>query len=150
MTALRAAIGDRVRFAKTVGESDVYLFAGITGDFAGNHVNEEYMRRSVYGRRIAHGALLVGFMSTASTMMLEQSLAKGPIDSTPVSLGYDRVRFLAPVFLGDTIEVTYTVSEIDLDRRRSRAKIEVTNHKGELVAVAEHLMKWVKRAGDPG
>jgi acyl dehydratase len=144
---MRAEIGDEVRFAKTVGETDVYLFAGITGDFAGNHVNEEYMRTSRYGRRIAHGALLVGYMSTASTMMLERSRAKG-IDSTPVSLGYDRVRFLRAVFLGDTIEVRYTISEIDEERRRTRAKIEVTNQRGEVVAVAEHLMKWIKREGE--
>jgi acyl dehydratase len=144
---MRAEIGDEVRFAKTVGETDVYLFAGITGDFAGNHVNEEYMRTSRYGRRIAHGALLVGYMSTASTMMLERSRAKG-IDSTPVSLGYDRMRFLRAVFLGDTIEVRYTISEIDEERRRTRAKIEVTNQRGEVVAVAEHLMKWIKREGE--
>jgi len=50
------AVGDQVRFTKTVGESDVYLFAGITGDFADNHINEEYMKKSSYGRRIAHGA----------------------------------------------------------------------------------------------
>ena len=62
--------GDRVSFAKTVGESDVYLFAGITGDLAVNHVNEAYMAKSKYGRRIAHGVLLVGFMSTCSTMMI--------------------------------------------------------------------------------
>ena len=47
--------GDSVSFAKTVGESDVYLFAGITGDLSVNHVNEQYMARSKYGRRIAHG-----------------------------------------------------------------------------------------------
>jgi 3-hydroxybutyryl-CoA dehydratase len=144
LPSMRAEIGDEVRFAKTVGETDVYLFAGITGDFAGNHVNEEYMRTSIYGHRIAHGALLVGYMSTASTMMLERSRAKG-IDSTPVSLGYDRVRFLGPVLIGDTIEVIYTISEIDEQRRRTRAKIEVRNQRDELVAVAEHLMKWLKR-----
>ena len=60
--------GDSVRFAKTVGESDSYMFAGITGDFAPNHVNQSYMERSHYKQRIAHGALLVGFMSTASTL----------------------------------------------------------------------------------
>jgi len=146
LPSMHVGIGDEVRFAKTVGESDVYLFAGITGDFAGNHVNEEYMRKSVYGHRIAHGALLVGYMSTTSTMMLERSRAKG-IDSTPVSLGYDRVRFLAPVFIGDTIEVIYVISDIEESRRRTRAKIEVKNQRGELVAVAEHLMKWVKREG---
>ena len=99
-------VGDQVQFAKTVGESDVYLFAGITGDLSSNHVNEEVMRRSSYGRRIAHGALMIGFMSTSSTLMIEKSGGVGS-EETPVSLGYDRIRFLAPVFIGDTITVTY-------------------------------------------
>ncbi|WP_027134092.1 MaoC family dehydratase [Geminicoccus roseus] len=142
MKEMHAQIGDSVRFAKTVGETDVYLFAGVTGDFSGNHVNEEFMKKSKYGRRIAHGALLVGFMSTASTLMIDRSQSQG-ISTTPVSLGYDRIRFLAPVFLGDTIEVVYTISEVDEERRRTRAKIEVRNQKDELVSVAEHLLKWV-------
>ena len=65
-------VGDKVSFAKTVGETDIYLFAGITGDFSVNHVNEQYMARSKFGKRIAHGALIVGYMSTCSTMMIEQ------------------------------------------------------------------------------
>ena len=48
-------IGRRVTFSKTITESDVYLFAGITGDLSPNHVDEEYMRKTRYGRRIAHG-----------------------------------------------------------------------------------------------
>lgn len=144
MTYMNVQISDQVRFSKTVSESDVYLFAGITGDLSGNHVNEEFMRTSQYGRRIAHGALIIGFMSTTSTMLIERSLAKG-IESTPVSLGYDRIRMLAPVFLGDTVTVTYTVTEIDEERLRSRAKIEVTNQRGELVTVGEHILKWVPR-----
>ena len=64
------------------------------------------MRRSSYGRRIAHGALLIGFMSTTSTLMIEKSGGVGAAE-TPVSLGYDRIRFLAPVFIGDTVTVTY-------------------------------------------
>jgi 3-hydroxybutyryl-CoA dehydratase len=144
MTTMHVQIGDQVRFAKTVGETDIYLFSGITGDFSGNHVNEEFMKKSIYGRRIAHGVLMIGYMSTASTLMIDRSLAKG-IDSTPVSLGYDRVRFLGPVFIGDTVEVVYTIAEIDLERRRSRAKVDVRNQRGELVAVAEHILKWVQR-----
>ena len=145
MTAkvMHAEIGDTVRFSKTVGESDVYMYAGITGDFSGNHVNEEFMKKSIYKHRIAHGALLVGFMSTTSTMMIERSLSKG-IDSTPVSLGYDRIRFLAPVFLGDTVDVTYTIAEVDAERRRSLAQVEVHNQSGVLVAVGQHLTKWVR------
>jgi acyl dehydratase len=147
MSAFHVRIGDQVRFAKTVGESDVYLFAGITGDLSANHVNEEVMKGSAYGRRIAHGALLIGFMSTASTLMIEQAgrRAGSATDAaeTPVSLGYDRIRFLAPVFLGDTITVTYRIAEIDPARRRSRAEIAVANQAGTLVAVGQHILKWV-------
>jgi acyl dehydratase len=128
-----------------VGETDVYLFAGITGDFSGNHVNEEYMRGSAYGTRIAHGALLIGYMSTTSTMICARAIERG-LDETPVSLGYDRARFLKGVRIGDTVTVTYTIEETDAQNRRSRSKIEVTNQKGELVAVAEHILKWVKNA----
>jgi 3-hydroxybutyryl-CoA dehydratase len=142
MSGFHVALGDQVRFAKTVGESDVYLFAGITGDFSSNHVNEAVMQRSAYGRRIAHGALLIGFMSTTSTLMIEQA-GGVPADETPVSLGYDRIRFLGPVFIGDTITVTYRIAEIDPTRRRSRAEIEVTNQDGTLVAIAQHILKWV-------
>jgi len=146
MKSMHAEIGDAVRFSKTVSEADVYLYAGITGDFSGNHVNEEFMKKSVYGHRIAHGALTIGFMSTASTLMIERSLSQG-IDSTPVSLGYDRVRFLSPVFFGDTVNVTYTIKEVDVERRRTRAQVDVVNQDGTLVAVGEHLLKWVKNEG---
>jgi 3-hydroxybutyryl-CoA dehydratase len=143
MNDFHVAVGESVRFSKTVGESDVYLFAGITGDLGPNHVNEAYMRQSAYGGRIAHGALLIGYMSTASTMMCARSVDAG-IDETPVSVGYDRVRFLKGVLLNDTITVTYTIIAIDPERRRSRSRIEVTNHAGETVAVAEHILQWVK------
>src|SRR5256885_17078110 len=137
------AIGDTVSFSKTIGESDVYLFAGITGDLSGNHVNEEYMRSSAFGHRVAHGALLVGFMSTTSTMMIAKSVAAG-ISATPVSLGYDRVRFVNPVYLGDTITVDYTVSAVDQENDRSFADVEVKNQGGTTVAIAKHIIKWVE------
>ena len=131
-----------VSVSKTVGESDIYLFAGITGDFAPNHVNEAFMSRTPYKHRIAHGALIVGYMSAASTKAVDQGLTAMP-GATPVSLGYDKIRFLKPVFIGDTVTVTYTVTEVDAARWRSQAGIEVHNQHGELVAVAVHVMKWV-------
>jgi 3-hydroxybutyryl-CoA dehydratase len=146
MSEFYVSIGDEVRFSKTVAESDVYLFAGITGDFSGNHVNEEFMRRSAYGRRIAHGALMIGFMSTASTLMIEKCRGTAA-GETPVSLGYDRIRFLAPVFIGDTISVAYRIAEVDPDRRRSCSEIEVRNQDGQLVAIGQHVLKWVKNRG---
>ncbi|MEZ5936044.1 MAG: MaoC/PaaZ C-terminal domain-containing protein [Alphaproteobacteria bacterium] len=142
MSAFYVKIGDRVSVAKTVGESDVYLFAGITGDLSSNHVDEAQMKKSSYGRRIAHGALRVGFMSTASTRMIDQYQGVSE-EETPVSLGYDRVRFVAPVFIGDTITVTYTIAAIDPERRRSTADIKVANQDGVTVAVAQHILKWV-------
>ena len=143
MADFHVTVGETVTFSKTVGETDVYMFAGITGDFSGNHVDEEYMKRSSFGRRIAHGALMVGFMSTASTLVIERCVKEG-IDETPVSLGYDRIRFLKPVFIGDTVTVNYSIAEVDTTARRSRSKIEVKNQHGEVVAVAEHILKWVR------
>jgi 3-hydroxybutyryl-CoA dehydratase len=135
------APGQSVAFSKTVGETDIYLFAGITGDLSSNHVNEQVMSRSSYGRRIAHGALMIGFMSTASTRMIEQAGVSET--ETAVSLGYDRIRFLGPVFIGDTVTVHYEIKEIDPERRRSRSAITVSNQNGDVVAVGEHILKWV-------
>ncbi|MCJ0765955.1 MaoC family dehydratase [Variovorax terrae] len=142
-------VGDAAVFEKTVGESDVYLFAGITGDLAPNHVNEAFMKTSQFGRRVAHGVLLVGFMSTASTLLVARALERG-CGGTPVSLGYDRIRFLQPVFIGDTVKVAYRIVEVDPARQRSRSAITVTNQDGAVVAVAEHVLKWLARAEGPG
>ena len=71
--AIPLEVGDSVTFSKTVGESDVYLFAGITGDFSPNHVNKEIMGGTPYKERIAHGVLSIGFASTTSTLMIEKS-----------------------------------------------------------------------------
>jgi 3-hydroxybutyryl-CoA dehydratase len=142
MSEFHVAVGDRWSFAKTVSESDVYLFAGITGDFAPNHVDEAFMRRSSYGRRIAHGALLIGFMSTTSTMAAYGGRGNG--SETADSLGYDRIRFLAPVFFGDTVTVAYRIASVDPQRRRATADIEIRNQDGTLVAVATHVLKWVR------
>ncbi len=135
-------IGREVTFTKTISESDVYLYAGITGDFSPNHVNQTYMERSAWGRRMAHGALLVGFVSTASTMAIADT--RDGAEETPVAVGMDRVRFLKPVFIGDTVTVSYRIDRFDDTKRRTFAKAEVTNQDGELVAVADHLLQWVR------
>jgi 3-hydroxybutyryl-CoA dehydratase len=136
-------VGEEVEFSKTVGETDVYLFAGITGDFSPNHVNEHLMSRSKYKRRVAHGALLVGFMSTGSTRLIETYGGSARGKATAVSLGYDRVRFIAPVFIGDTITVRYRITRVEPERDRSYGTVVVTNQHGSQVAVAENILKWV-------
>jgi 3-hydroxybutyryl-CoA dehydratase len=130
-------VGETAVFSKTVGESDVYLFAGITGDLDPNHVDEEFCKRTPFGRRIAHGALIVGYMSTTSTM-ITQGFGR-PI----LSLGYDRIRFIKPVFIGDTVTVTYRIAQIDIEKERTISNVEVTNQNGDLVAVATHIQKVI-------
>lgn len=139
-----AAIGQSVDCAKTVGESDVYLFAGITGDLAPNHVDEEAMRKTPYGGRIAHGALLVGYMSRASTLIQDKCPAL-MATHFPVSLGYDRVRFLKGVLIGDTITVDYAITGADPAKSRTTADVKINNQRGELCAVATHIMQWITR-----
>jgi acyl dehydratase len=139
-------VGQHYTFAKTVGETDVTLFAGITGDFSDTHVNDQYMKeRSNLGGRIAHGALIVGFMSTVSTFSIAHVIHREGLSDFPVSAGYDKVRFLKPVKLGDTVTVHYTVAEVDKERGRSMAKVEAMNQHGELVAIAQHIMRWAKK-----
>ena len=89
---------------------------------------------------MAHGTLLVGFISTVSTLAI--TLTRDA-DETPVAIGFDKVRYLAPVFLGDTVTVAHEFEAINLARERSTADITVTNQKGDLVAVAKRLLQRV-------
>jgi acyl dehydratase len=130
-------IGLKTRVTKTVSESDVYLFAGITGDFDPNHVDEEYCRKTSLGHRVAHGALIVGYTSAASTRILQD------FDRPMVSVGYDRIRFLKPVYFGDTLTIDYEITAIDREKERTSAKIEVKNQRDDLVAVLTHIMQLV-------
>ncbi|HBH04142.1 MAG: dehydratase [Candidatus Rokubacteria bacterium RBG_16_73_20] len=131
-------VGRTVTVRKTIGESDVYLFAGITGDLSPNHVDEEYMRRTMYGRRIAHGALLVGLMSQASTRIITD------LPGTIVSYGYDRIRFPAPCFIGDTVTVTYEIASREEAARKTFARVTCTTQRGDVVAAATHILKVVE------
>jgi 3-hydroxybutyryl-CoA dehydratase len=130
-------VGLRTRVTKTVSESDVYLFAGITGDMDPNHVDEEYTRKTSLGHRVAHGALIVGYTSAASTRILQD------FDRPMVSVGYDRIRFLKPVYFGDTLTIDYEITGVERERERTTAKIEVKNQRDELVAILTHIMQLV-------
>ena len=131
------ALGREVTFTKTVSESDVYGFAGITGDFAPNHVDEQFMARSRYGGRIAHGVLVLGYTSTASTQMAAL------LGGHAVSLGYDRVRFLGAVRFGATITVRYRLNRLDQQKRRAYSDIEVHDETGALVLAATHVLAFI-------
>src|ERR1700760_318182 len=101
------------------------------------------MQATSYGRRIAHGALLVGYMSACSTMMSGLARSRGA-SHLPVSLGVDRIRFLKPVYFNDTVTCKYTLTELEPQRLRALADIQVTNQHNDLVAVATHVLKWVR------
>jgi acyl dehydratase len=131
-------VGKRISVSKTVGETDVYQFAGISGDFAPLHVDEEYMRGTPYGRRIAHGALMLAYMSRASTKMGTD------LPGTIVSYGYDRIRFPRPVFIGDTVTVTYEIVSHEPATGKIFSLVTCTNQKNEVVAVATHILKIVE------
>jgi acyl dehydratase len=130
-------VGKRTVVSKTVSESDVYLFAGITGDLDPNHVDEEYCKGTSLGHRVAHGALVVGYMSAASTRILDD------FERPMVSVGYDRIRFIKPVFFGDTLTISYEITSIVAEKERTVGTIEVTNQRGEVVAVATHIMQLI-------
>lgn len=131
---LPVAPGAIVTFQRRVLVSDVSLYAGITGDFSPNHVDEG----SDVGGRIAHGTLLIGLMSTASSLLHERH-------SCPtVSLGYDRVRFTRPVRIGTLVTIRYEVIAVDPVRRRSTAEVTCTDESGATVAVATHIAYYLR------
>lgn len=139
MTAVPApprlpALGAHSRFRKTVTEADIALFAGITGDFAPQHVDAEFMKDQPAGERIAHGVLTLGVSSTAASLLCAQE------EVVAVSYGYDRLRFLRPVVIGDTVEARYEVAEVDEAGQKAFATVRVTNQRGELCLVATHIL----------
>src|SRR5690554_6353275 len=101
-TIAELKVGDSAYFEKTVSETDVYLYAGITGDLNPLHVNEVEAKKTRFKQRIAHGMFTGGFISTVLGTKLP-----GP---GCLYLGQE-LKFTAPVHIGDTIRATVTVTE---------------------------------------
>ena len=124
-------VGDQASFSKTIAETDVYLYAGITGDFNPAHVNEAYAQGTAFKTRIAHGMLTAGFISNLLGTRLP-----GP-GSIYMS---QSLKFLAPVTIGDTITATVEVIDIVTDKKRVRLKTSCANQEGTLVLDGEALI----------
>ncbi|MFY9397753.1 MAG: MaoC family dehydratase [Desulfomonilia bacterium] len=124
-------VGDYAEFSKTISETDIYLFAGITGDFNPAHVDEEYARNTFFKTRIAHGLLQAGFISTAIGMRLP-----GP------GTVYIRqeLNFLGPVRIGDTVTARVEVSGMDVEKNRVTLKTTCRNQNGETVLDGQALV----------
>ena len=122
------AVGQSASMSKTISEYDVYSFAGITGDFNPAHVNEAYAATTSFKKRIAHGMLSAGFVSAVLGTKLPGA---GSIYAGQT------MKFLAPVYIGDTITASVTVKEIIEERRRLILTTEVANQDGVTVFTGE-------------
>lgn len=130
-------IGMVENISKTVSEADVYAFAGITGDFYGVHVNEEFAKQTRYGTRIAHGALLVGFISTVMGKIASKIPPPGG-----VSYRYD-IKFTGPVKFGDTVTTELKIVGKNVERREIVSEVSSTNQRGEKVLQGKTILKVI-------
>jgi 3-hydroxybutyryl-CoA dehydratase len=129
-------VGDTAEFAKTVTETDIYLYAGITGDFNPAHVNEVYAKNTFFKTRIAHGMLTAGLISAIIANQLP-----GP---GTIYLKQD-LSFLAPVHIGDTITGRVEIMELIPEKNRVRLKTTCSNQDGIIVISGEGLVSPPKR-----
>ena len=121
-------VGQTASVSRTISESDVYLFAGVTGDLNPAHTNEEYAKNTHFKTRIAHGMLSAGLISAVLGMHLP-----GP---GTIYTG-QTLKFLAPVHIGDTITATAEIKSLDLERNRVVLTTTCTNQEGTLVLSGE-------------
>ena len=124
ITISEMKLGDSASFTKTVSEHDVYTYAGVSGDFNPAHVNEVEAQKGMFGKRIAHGMLSAGFISTVLGTQLP-----GP---GTIYMGQE-LRFTKPVFFGDTITATVTVAELIPEKNRAILDTVCTNQNGDIV-----------------
>ena len=136
-------IGERRRsVGRTITEADSVLHAGQTGAFFPHHMDAEWAATQPIGQRIAHGTLILS---------IAVGMTAGDINPQAMSYGYDRIRFIKPVFIGDTITVTAEITD-----KRDHAKlpgqfgyvhelVTVTNQRGETALVLTHLYLVNKR-----
>lgn len=118
-------IGETASFTKTITETDVYLFAGISGDFNPLHVNEEYAKQSPFKTRIAHGGLAASLLANVLGMKLP-GLGTVALEVTQ--------KFRNPVYFGDTVTCAVTVSK-KIDRMKIiEMNILWSNQRGETVS----------------
>jgi 3-hydroxybutyryl-CoA dehydratase len=120
-TVSEMAVGDVAYFAKTLTETDMMLFAGITGDLNQLPINDEFARKTRYGQRVAHGMLTASFVTNLLGMKLP---GFGTV------LRSFKVRFTAPVFLNDTVEIGIRVTETNVAANTASFETWAVNQQG--------------------
>ncbi len=125
-------IGMSAQTTKTITETDVVLFAGLSTDINPLHINEEYAKTTVFGGRIAHGILVSGLISATLANKLP-----GP---GCIYLGQD-LKFTAPVRIGDTITATVEIASLREDKKIVTLTTTCTNQKGDVVIQGSAVLK---------
>ncbi len=130
----------RETFGRTITETDVVVHAGHTGDFYPHHMDAEWCKTQPFGQRIAHGTMIFA---------IAVGLTATEVNPEAFSYGYDRLRFIRPVHIGDTLRVRVTIKE-KRDFKSSESGIvvelcEALNQNGQVVLACEHLLV-VKRS----
>jgi acyl dehydratase len=131
----------RSTHGRTITETDLVIHAGQTGDFFPHHMDAEWCKTQPFGHRIAHGTLVFS---------IAIGLTADVINEAAMTYGYDRLRFIKPVFINDTVKVTVTVTD-KKEHKKPRyglitEKVEAFNQHDELVMVCEHILLAQKRA----
>ena len=128
-------VGDTAEFAKTVSESDIYQYAGVTGDFNPAHINEAYAANTFFKTRIAHGMLSAGFISN---VLGNQLPGPGAVYI------HQSLNFTAPVRIGDTIKAIVEVIDLNKGKNRVTLKTRCLNQEGTVVIDGEAILSPVK------
>jgi len=125
---------------RTITETDIVLHAGQTGDFFPHHMDAEWCKTQPFKQRIAHGTLIFS-IAVGMTATL--------INEVAMTYGYERLRFVKPVFIGDTIRVRVTIKEKKEHKKPGHGlvteQVEVFNQQNELVMLCEHILLAQKK-----
>ena len=132
-------VGDRFTTrARTITEADLVFFSGWSGDYSALHTDEEYAKAGPFGKRIAHGCLT---LSVGTGLEFALMSGPGPEDSIVAFYGMDRVRFVKPVFIGDTLHIDGEVIALEEKPEGGRGVVtlreEIKNQDGVTVAVLD-------------
>jgi 3-hydroxybutyryl-CoA dehydratase len=126
------AVGDSATFSKTITDADILLFAAVSGDTYALHLDAEYAKTTRFGRRVAHGMLSASLLSAVNAMLLQRP------GGVYVS---QAVRFLRPVYIGDTLTARAEVVELLPAKRRMRCATTIVNQRGKTVIDGESIVQ---------
>ena len=131
----------RETMGRTITETDIVLHAGQTGDFYPHHMDAEWCKTQDFKQRMAHGTLIFS---------VAVGMTAGAINPEAFSYGYDRLRFIKPVFIGDTIHVRVSITEKREHKKPGYGivceRVEVFNQRNETVLACEHLLLVKKKS----